>query len=245
MIDFSQVDLSKIPSKANSLVRMYRIAAHKEDVLPAIEICESIKSKGYATSIQLMAINSYNKEDFKIKELRESSLDYIYFADSYGSLFPRDIATYINILRNTNKKIGYHAHNSLQLAFATTLEAINQRIDIVDGTIYGMGRGSGNLPLETLIAYLALSHQKYNTIPILDLIAKYFIPLQKKIPWGYSLPYMLSGILEIHPNYAKEVSGKSMEDIVHILETVRLENPSGFKEEIVAKIDSWRDDDTF
>ncbi len=243
MLDYSRADTSNIPLTGNSLVKMYRVACHKDEVSGAIRLCEELKSKGYMTSIQLMGIVGYGNKELEaiVKPLEKSTINYIYFADSYGSLFPQNIKRYIEKFKQTNKKIGFHAHNSLQLAFANTLEAINNGIDIVDGTIYGIGRGSGNLPLEALIIYLEkmLGNKKYNSLPILDLIDRYFISLKDNIKWGYSLPYMLSGIFEIHPNYAKSLVDYheyKIDDIVKVLEIIKGIGHIGFKKETLDKV---------
>ena len=36
-------------------------------------------------------------------------------------------------------------------------------------------------------------------MPILDVIGKNIIPLREKIEWGYTIPYMLAGVLDQHP----------------------------------------------
>lgn len=243
MVDYGKADLRNIPKADRSPVKIYRVACHKDKIIEAIRMCEDIKAKGYMTSIQLMGIGTYIKEDFdkSIKPLALSSLDYIYFADSYGSLLPQQTTNYIKILKQTKKRIGFHAHNSLQLSFANTLEALNNGIDIIDATVFGMGRGAGNLPLETLVAYLdkTLKHKKYNVIPILDLIDRYFTKLHDRFKWGYSLPYMLSGIFEAHPNYAKNLvdySEYNIDDMVKVLELIKELGPIGFDKDILDKI---------
>lgn len=243
MVDYREAVLSSIPDQEKSLVKMYRIACQKDQILDAIVLGEDIKKKGYLTSIQLMGIVDYTQDDFEMitDPLAKSTLDYVYFADSYGSLFPEDMCGYIKKLKSTGKKIGFHSHNGLQLAFANTLESIKCGADIVDGTVYGMGRGAGNLPIEVLITYLekALNHERYNSIPILDLIDRYFLPLQKDISWGYCLPYMLSGIFEVHPNYAKHIIDcheYNMDDMVKVLEVVKSQKPLGFNRSLIDKI---------
>ena len=243
MIDSDKADLSLIPKSEDSLVKMYRIACHKDKVFDGIELCEQIKTKGYKTSIQLMGIVGYTEKDFSIamNPLSRSSIDYIYFADSYGSLFPQDIKKYVLRLKTLNKKIGFHAHNSLQLAFANTLEAINQGVDMVDGTVCGMGRGAGNLPIEVLIIYLekTLNNKRYNSVPVLDLIDRYFSVLKNELKWGYSLPYMLSGIFEVHPDYAKRLVDyheHKVDDMVRILEIVKGLGPIGFNKATLDRV---------
>ncbi|NQT33354.1 MAG: DUF115 domain-containing protein [Candidatus Omnitrophica bacterium] len=243
MVDYGKADTDNIPMSDKSLVSMYRVASHRDTALEAIALCEDLKAKGYITSIQLMGIGGYTQADFDavVGPLKKSSIDYVYFADSYGSLLPQDIDKYIDVLKYTGKRIGFHAHNSLQLAFANTLEAMNSGINIVDATVFGMGRGAGNLALETLIAYLekTLGHKKYNTVPVLDLIDRYFANLRNEIKWGYDLPYMLSGILEVHPNYAKDLVDHheyNVDDMVKILENVKDQKPVGFEKEVIDKV---------
>ncbi|MCA9408088.1 MAG: hypothetical protein H6755_07255 [Candidatus Omnitrophica bacterium] len=245
MVDEGKEDLQQIPNARNSLVKLYRITAQKHRVTEAIKLCEIIKARAYQVSLQLMAIANYTKEDFDniFKTLCDSDIDYIYFADSYGSLLPQDIEKYIQWLKPTGKKIGFHPHNNLQLAFANTLEAIRHNIDIVDGTVYGMGRGAGNLPLEVLIIYLekTLRNEKYNSKPILDLIDRYFIELSQNLRWGYNLPHMLSGTFEVHPNYARdlvEAHEYNIYDITKALEFIKEINPIGFDKGVIEQITS-------
>lgn len=243
MVDFGKVDIEDIPNRKNSIVNMYRVTVHKDKIIPAIELCNIIADKGYTVSIQLMGIVSYTNEDFNriLGPLGASKITYVYIADSYGSLFPSDIKPIRDRLAETEKKIGFHAHNNLQLAFADTLEAVNSGIDIVDGTVYGIGRGAGNLPIEVIVTYLekALSNKKYNSMPILDLINQYFIALKDELKWGYDLSYMLSGIFEVHPYYSKamvDYREYSVEDIVRAIEMVKKLKPIGFKKEILYSI---------
>ncbi|HPN64996.1 MAG TPA: 4-hydroxy-2-oxovalerate aldolase [Candidatus Goldiibacteriota bacterium] len=51
-------------------------------------------------------------------------------------------------------KVGFHSHNNLGLAVATSREAIQEGATIIDGTVRGFGAGAGNCPLEVLCALL-------------------------------------------------------------------------------------------
>jgi 4-hydroxy 2-oxovalerate aldolase len=215
MVDFGKVDIEDIPDRKNSIVSMYRVAVHKDKVLQAIELCNTITDRGYTASIQLMGIVNYTEDDFNqiLKSLKNSKITYVYFADSYGSLLPSDIKSIFNRLSITGKKIGFHAHNNLQLAFANTLEAIKNGVDIVDGTVYGIGRGAGN--------------------------DRYMLDLHKDLKWGYDLSYMLSGMFEVHPYYSKtmvDYREYSIEDILRTLETVKEMKPVGFKKPLLESI---------
>ncbi len=244
MVDYGKVDHDDIPEKSKSNVSLYRVATHKTKVLKAIEFSNAIADKGYIVSLQLMGIAGYTDEDFRkiITPLRNSKLSVVYFADSYGSILPSDIEKYITVLRDVDKPIGFHPHNNLQLAFANTLEAIRFGVDCIDGTVFGMGRGSGNLPLETLITYFEkkVDEEKYNVLPVLELIDRYFIKLAEEFSWGHNLPYMISGAYEVHPNYARhliELGKYSIEDIQSVLKLINVMNPVGFDKNIIPQIE--------
>ena len=64
----------------------------------------------------------------------------------------KKLTTLFNKYLNEDIAIGFHAHNNLQLAFSNALTFINELKDkrelVIDTSIYGMGRGAGNLPPE-------------------------------------------------------------------------------------------------
>jgi len=243
MADFGKVDYQQLPDKQGSVIDLIRVAVHKNNVLKAKELAEEIKKKGYEVSLNLMGFSGYSieeKEDL-VKNLRTSSIDYIYVADSYGSLVPSQVKEIISQLSGLGaKSIGFHPHNNLQMAFANTLEGIESGVTMVDGTIYGMGRGAGNLPIETLLAYLEFMYpDKYNVLPVLNIIDRFFSDLRQKYGWGYTLPNMLSGIARCHPDYAKNLARMhefTTEDIWQILNIIRELNPVGYSEEVLEKV---------
>lgn len=51
-------------------------------------------------------------------------------------------------------RVGFHSHNNLGLAVATSYEAIKEGATIIDGTLRGFGAGAGNCPIEVLCALL-------------------------------------------------------------------------------------------
>jgi 4-hydroxy 2-oxovalerate aldolase len=137
-------------------------------------------------------------------------------------------------------RVGFHPHNNIQMAFANTVEAIRTGVHIIDSSIYGMGRGAGNLPTEIILSYLMRrSANSYNVLPVLNCIERFFLDLRQETPWGYELPFMISGMLNCHPNYAKEFLRRktfSMEDIWAGIECIRELHPVGFSADMVEKL---------
>jgi len=237
MVDFGKATISDFLECENSFANLIRVAVHKNKISNALQFIEQIKDKGYETAIQMMGYSTFTKDEQEkiVDYLKESNVDYAYVADSYGSLFPFAIKElFTPLLEIPNLKIGYHPHNNLQMAFANTIEAINQGVDIIDASMYGMGRGAGNLPLECIVAYFQQRNpERYNVVPILHCIDKHIISLKKTNNWGYQLPYMISGIFNIHPYYAKTLIDwreHTMEDVWDILSAINKRKIIGFSE---------------
>lgn len=243
MADYGKVDDTDFCAAQESLVNLVRLAVNKEELQNALKLLEKIKRKGYKTALNAMGYTNYSKaeQELLISLVRQSGIDYLYVVDSYGSLFPYQIQPIFEpLLASLKIKIGFHPHNSLQMAFANTLEAIRCGIHIVDSTIYGMGRAAGNLPTEIILSVLEKNTaDKYNTVPILNIIDRYFVKLQKENSWGYQLSYMLSGIFGCHPNYAKaliDAHEYTIEEVWKAMDYIKRKEPSGFSTSILEEL---------
>ncbi|NQU17125.1 MAG: hypothetical protein HQ564_03575 [Candidatus Saganbacteria bacterium] len=243
MVDYGKFDLADLIQYKDSPVKLIRLAFHKDKLEEALGVVSSINKMGLKTSVNLMGFVGYTVEErMKLLTLLKGiSLDYAYVADSYGSMFPNQIGDFFRpLLELDHIKWGFHPHNNLQMAFANSLAAIDAGAVIIDGSVFGMGRGAGNLPSEIMLAYLHhLKPDKYNVIPVLNLIDRYYQDLYKKYGWGYNLPYMLSGTYGCHPNYAKNLVERQeyeIKDIWNIFEVIAANNPVGFKKELVDEI---------
>jgi len=243
MGDFGKIEMDDFVDAEESMVDLVRVAVHKNNLKPCVKLLEKIKQKGYSVSLNAMGYTSYSKEDREDlkKMVTDSNLDYLYMADSYGSIFPDQMASLFEpLLEIPNIKLGFHPHNNLQMAFANSLEAIKLGVHIVDCTLYGIGRAAGNLSSEVILLYLELSKGgKYNVVPILNCIDTYLLPLKKEKMWGYQLPYMLSGMYKCHPSYADNLVKYrqfNVEDICVAMDRINKINPVGYSKEILDKI---------
>ena len=178
---------------------------------------EDAAKKGYETSCNIMAISNAQETDIKaaLEMLGQTPVDCIYIVDSFGSIYPEEMARVVDLYMNAatkyNKKLGIHAHNNQQLAFANTIEACGDGVDWLDATYNSMGRGAGNCAMELLLGFL--KNPKYNVFPVFKFIEDYVIQLKKDgIVWGYDLQYLMTGLLNQHPRSAIQFTKDKRED---------------------------------
>lgn len=155
MADVGRCDYKKdITDKANSPVDLVRVATYLNTMPAAAHMIEDIAAKGYEVTCNIMAISNVQEADLRVALdiLADTPADVIYIVDSFGSLYPEQIARiadlYMEYAVKYGKKVGMHAHNNQQLAFANTIEAVGDGVDWLDATYGGMGRGAGNCQME-------------------------------------------------------------------------------------------------
>ncbi len=201
MADIGRIDFDDIPFRSESSLDMIRVACYVHQIDTAIALAHHCMDKGYEVTINLMAVSTVGLRDLEegLEDLAQSRVPIIYLVDSFGAFYSEDIemlaAKYME--RLPDKIIGIHAHNNQQLAFANTIASIIAGINYLDGTLYGIGRGAGNCPLELLISFL--KNPKFKVRPLLDAIEQEIFPWAKKIDWGYHIPYMVTGVMNQHP----------------------------------------------
>lgn len=202
MADIGRFDPECIVFSGESYIDMYRVASYVKDIDKAINLVNKLSGKGYETTINIMAVSHARERelDEALEQVeKESAADVIYLVDSFGALYSEQIAYLAKKYKELmpSKELGIHAHNNQQLAFANTIESIINNINYLDGTIYGIGRAAGNCPLELLLGFL--KNPKYDIRPILKIIGTDFLKIREEIEWGYVIPYMITGTLDLHP----------------------------------------------
>ncbi len=203
--------------KSESVVDMVRVACYLHQIPGALEMIEHLHGLGYETSCNIMAISQAEPGQLEdaLKMLAASSVDVIYLVDSYGSLYPESASvlakTYLDIAESVGKKVGFHAHNNQNLAFANTIDTLSRGVSYLDATVQGIGRGAGNCATELLLGFL--KNPKYNLYSILTFIEKHMVPLrQSGVIWGYDLQYMFTGQMNRHPREAMAFTAEGRGD---------------------------------
>lgn len=204
MVDIGRVNAKDIVQQSESPFSMIRVACYIKEIDKAIDLCNMALDKGYETTVNIMAVstNLEREIDEALNDLSKTAVPIVYVVDSYGAMYSEDVTFLVKKYRDAlpGKTVGIHTHNNRQLAFANTVQSIIDGANMLDASVFGIGRGPGNCNLELLLSFL--QNPKYNLRPVLQLIQEKYLPLSKEIEWGYIVPYMITGMLNEHPRVA-------------------------------------------
>ena len=254
LTDYGKYNLDDLPEYDGTSVDGLRVAFHKKDRYAGLEECRQIKAKGYKVFIQAMVSVSYTDEEFVdlLQRVNEIEPYAFYIVDSFGMMSHRDIIRLFSLVEHNLKDtiyIGFHAHNNMQMAFANAqflAETQTNRDLIIDSSLYGMGRGAGNLTTELFMQYLNRARgSSYDIHPVLHAIDDVIAPFFEEEHWGYSLPNYLSASHSAHPNYAgylqtqEDLTVQDMNNIFDMMDSKKKFNYD--KNYIAALCDEYRD----
>ena len=221
-----------------------RYAFFKANINEALAHIQELINKGHKVFAQTMATFQYSDAELValVKEINRIKPYSFYIVDSFGTLYPEDVKKLYHLVDahlSEDILFGIHAHNNLQMADANEIIFINEASDrniIVDGSIYGMGRGSGNAQTEVLMHYLNKNGKKYDEDIVWQLYNDYFATIREQFDWGYLPEQFLVSKYETNPAYVWYLSRKGITDfgrIKRILEKLPDEKRySLFKDEI-------------
>ncbi len=137
-----------------------RVATHVTEADVSAEHIYAAKEMGMMAVGFLMMIHMAPVERIveEAKKMESYGADYINLADSAGYLMPPDVKERIEaVTSEVGIPIGFHAHNNLGMAIANSLVAAKSGVSYLDGTLRGLGAGSGNAQLEVLAGVLQRS----------------------------------------------------------------------------------------
>lgn len=218
MANYGDFDVEQLPFYAGGAIEGIRVAFHKADVKNALRMCAEIQSKGYKVYIQPMVVLDYSDEEFLALVHEANALHpyAFYIVDSFGVMKKKELIHIFYMIENNLDEdiwIGFHSHNNMQLSFANSnvlLELQGNRNIIIDASIFGMGRGAGNLNTELFLQYLNENYSgNYNVSYLLDIYDEILSVFYNQKNWGYSLANYLSASYNCHPNYANFLDEKN------------------------------------
>jgi 4-hydroxy 2-oxovalerate aldolase len=211
MIDTGKVNMDDFKPAKYSPFWGVRVAAYPHELLTAMKQCDQLLGLGYHVFLNPMVTCKLNKQHLESIQSWDnlSAVEAVYIADSFGSFLPGDTSGIIAAFKEFGiDSIGFHAHNNMQLAIANTLEAVEAEVTHIDATIYGMGRGAGNAPIEIISAIM---HGKAE-VSYLEVIKEWYSRSGES--WGLTPEYALTGMYGVHPYYGEHFAGKVPLDVM-------------------------------
>ena len=191
--------IQDIPIWTPSLCEGVRVILRYSELQKSLDFCKALAEKGYKVFVQPMLTMRYTEEELQqiITASNEMRAYALYFVDSYGYMQNDDVEFLFRTFNTSlypDIKIGFHAHNNMNLAFSnakTFLAQKTSRSIILDSCALGLGQGAGNLQTEIIADHLnRYHHQTYNYDAILELCEIIDGYWNENI-WGYSVVHFL------------------------------------------------------
>ncbi|PEL07018.1 aldolase catalytic domain-containing protein [Bacillus sp. AFS017336] len=219
MIDQPFISIDKIKEYDGTSIDGIRLTFHDnaKEITEALEYGKMLIEKGYKVFIQPVGTTSYTDANLlalieKVNELKPYAF---YLVDTLGIMYKNNLLRMYHLLdHNLDKSIsiGFHSHNNLQLSFSNAQELLTlhtKRNIIIDSSVFGMGRGAGNLCTELISEYINENiEEKYKIVPLLEIVDEHLSRFFNEPKWGYSVPYFIAAINSCHPNYASYLINK-------------------------------------
>lgn len=211
-------DAPDIVSCDDTTVDVIRIAAFKHGMTDALRLAEEIRDKGYKVMLQPSRTSDYSESEMRrlIQTVNDLGLYSFAIVDSFGNMLPDDVLRLNDLYEeylSESVRICYHFHNNFQMAFANSIVALESKKSehdiVLDASIFGMGRGAGNLPVELIMQYMNQRCGKsYDINVIFELYEKYFLKTFIESQWGYQPRTFIAAKYDVNPYYSVYLESK-------------------------------------
>lgn len=232
MIQYGAIENEEISAYDPASIDGIRVTFHEHEIEDAFIFGKQLMKKGYKVFMQPVGTTTYTDEALikLIKKVNELKPYAFYLVDTLGTMYKNDLLRMFYLIDHNldeNVVFGFHSHNNLQLSFANAQELLQintPRRIILDSSVYGMGRGAGNLNTELITQYININlGLRYDNLEILEILDEYIKPLSSQYKWGYDAAYYIASVTGCHPNYASFLLEKQtlhVQDIHSILSTL-------------------------
>lgn len=239
--------LDKLEPYSEGAPEIIRVIVWKRMLKEGYEYCKGIVEKGYKLCVQPARVSQYSDDEFigMIKMFNELNPLAIYVVDSWGTMYKDELLHYLELADKHLKggiSVGYHGHNNMMQAFDVAQAFCEQDLKrdlIIDASVYGIGRGAGNLNTELFAKWAnAKLGTSYGTVPLIRIYDEYIRRIYDKCEkWGFSMPYLITAKYNANPNFAGylEKTGMTCGLMEKCISAIPPEERIIFKEETVKK----------
>ena len=203
--------LDKLQDYSADAPDIIRVVVWKSMLKEGLEYCKGIVEKGYKIYVQPARVSQYSDKEFvnMVKAFEEINPLAVYIVDSWGTMYKDDALHYLKLADESLKNgvaVGYHGHNNMMQAFSIAqsfCECNIKRDIVIDASVYGIGRGAGNLNTEVFTKWANEKNGKnYNVDAIFDVFDDCIWKIYEQRKWGFSIPYLITAEYNANPDFA-------------------------------------------
>ena len=196
---------SSIKNLTEEGMKFVRVGIDALEMRQGIEFIDGIKELGLEIYVNFMKSYALPPQEFisRVEQVINHGVHGVYLVDSAGGMLPseiHEIGSRLSEFANITK-LGFHGHDNLGLALSNSIDLTSHGFRLLDSTMQGIGRSSGNAPTEKLIAILDRMGlvKEYDVIEILKSGEELIRP---KIPYaGHSGLDTMAGYVMFHTSY--------------------------------------------
>lgn len=139
----------------NRGARVVRIATHSSEADVSIQHFQKARELGFEAGGFLMLSHRLSPSDLaaQARIMVDAGCQCVFVVDSAGYLIGQQAADRVKAVVEEvggDAQVGFHGHQNLGFGVANSLLAVRNGATQIDGTLYGLGAGAGNAPLEVL-----------------------------------------------------------------------------------------------
>jgi 4-hydroxy 2-oxovalerate aldolase len=184
-----------------------RIGTDVTKISESKEFIKKAKDCGMLVTANYMKSYALPPKDFAQKVIlsEKYGADIVYIVDSAGGMFESDLKKYYEEIRKVSSiPLGFHGHDNLGLAISNSILAAELGFELIDSSLQGLGRSSGNASTEVLTA--ALTKKGFTTDINLRKILEIGIKnIQPKATKGKMPLDIIAGFTDFHSSYMPHI----------------------------------------
>jgi len=203
MVTLNRFKLEDFSLKEHSKIDLIRLLVHREsgsyDIQNVFETGWALMEKGYEVAINFGNANCLTPSDIETiidkYDQTTNKIKCIYLADTFGSFTPELVTKLKKMFKHV--PIGFHGHNNTHNELINSIQAIQDQYAMIDSTMNGYGKNSGNTQTELLAYYKNKNFNYFSEIFS-------FFNLYKNIYSNYDVYKLLcfiSGHEDTHTDY--------------------------------------------
>jgi 4-hydroxy-2-oxovalerate aldolase len=182
-----------------------RIGHNADEMAAAMPSVELARELGLHVFVNFMKTYGITPEDFARASAMavEHGAQGVYVVDSAGGMLPGEVAAYVEATRAVvDVPIGFHGHSNLHLAVANSIAAWEAGAELVDTSVSGIGRSSGNVPTEVMAAVFERLGVDcgVDALAVMDIAEAYLAPLAEHLH-PHTMTAVALGYGRFHSSY--------------------------------------------